>query len=40
MTVYYAVSPQTKQGVMSADSNGDCPGGVVQKTMFTFHQVA
>ncbi len=40
VTVYYAVNPQTKQGVMSADSNGECPGGVVQQTMFSFHQGA
>ena len=39
VTVHYTVNPDTMSGVMSADSNGDCPGGVINQTPFKFHKV-
>ncbi|MCV7194226.1 hypothetical protein [Mycolicibacterium brumae] len=39
VTVHYAVNLNTMSGVMSADSNGDCPGGVINQTPFSFHKV-
>lgn len=39
VTVHYSVDPVAMTGVMSADSNGDCPGGVITETPFRFHRV-
>ncbi|HEX5144000.1 MAG TPA: hypothetical protein VFW21_09035 [Mycobacterium sp.] len=38
--IAYSVDPTTLGGVMSADSNFRCPGGIISRTPFQLQQVA